>query len=141
MSLNKVILIGNVGSDPETRYLDNDKSVARFSLATSESYRTREGEKITNTEWHNIVVWNNLAKIVEKYVKKGSQLCVEGKVKYRSYEDKDGVKRYVTEIVCDNLVMIGGKKDEEQQNASAPRQVNEPNNNSDEDPNDLPFLM
>ncbi len=110
--INKVILIGNVGKDPEIRHLDNNLSVARFSLATSESYKNKSGEKITNTEWHNIVVWRGLAEIAEKYVKKGSQICVEGKIRYRSWDDKDGNKRYTTEIDCENLQLLGRRPDD-----------------------------
>ena len=98
--VNKVILIGNVGNDPEVKYIKEDVPVAKFSLATSESYKNRDGEKVTNTEWHNIVVWRGLAKVVEKYVKKGSKLFIEGKLTYRKYEDKDGQTKYFTEIVC-----------------------------------------
>ncbi|MFZ5941393.1 MAG: single-stranded DNA-binding protein [Bacteroidota bacterium] len=113
MSVNKVVLIGNVGRDPETRYLDKDTAVSRFTLATSETYRTREGEKVTNTEWHNIVLWRGLATVAEKYVRKGSQIYIEGKIKTRSYDDKDGVKKYVTEIVADNMVLLGKRQDDD----------------------------
>lgn len=104
--VNKVILVGNVGRDPEIRHLDNNLIMARFSLATSESYKNKNGEKITNTEWHNIVVWRTLAEIAEKYVRKGSQLYVEGKLRTRSWDDKDGNKRYSTEIDCDNFQLL-----------------------------------
>jgi single-strand DNA-binding protein len=110
--INKVILLGNVGRDPEIRHLDNNLTVARFSLATSESYKNKNGEKITNTEWHNIVVWRGLAEIAEKYVKKGSQIYVEGKIRTRSWDDKDGNKRYTTEIDCDNLQLLGRRPDD-----------------------------
>jgi len=157
MSVNKVVLIGNVGKDPETRYLDKDTAVTRFTLATSESYRSREGERITNTEWHNIVLWRGLAVVAEKYVRKGSQIYIEGKIKSRSYDDKDGVKRYVTEIVADNMVLLGKKSDEDngtqgdyrapQSNYSAPKSSPSPAREEPdgfapapgEDPNDLPF--
>ncbi len=118
MSVNKVILIGNVGKDPETRYLEGGTAVSKFSLATSETYRNRDGEKITTTEWHNIVVWRGLAEICEKYVKKGSQLYIEGRIKSRSYNDKDGNTRYITEIVGDNMQMLGKRSDDLQENAS-----------------------
>lgn len=110
MSVNKVILIGNVGRDPETRYLEGGAAVTNFSLATSEVYKNKNGEKITNTEWHNIVLWRGLAEIAEKYVKKGSQLYIEGRIRTRSYE-KDGTTRYMTEIVGDILQMLGKKSD------------------------------
>jgi len=106
MSVNKVILIGNVGKDPVVRHLDKDVTVANFSLATSESY-VKDGNKVTNTEWHNIVVWRGLATVVEKYVKKGDKLYIEGKIKTRSWEDKDQNKKYTTEIYVDNLEMLG----------------------------------
>ena len=116
MSVNKVILVGNVGKDPETRYLDENTAVCKFSFATSEVYRNKEGEKITQTEWHNIVLWRGLAQVAEKYVKKGSQLYIEGRIRSRSYDDKDGNKRYITEIVGDNMQMLGRKSDSNQSN-------------------------
>jgi single-strand DNA-binding protein len=111
MSVNKVILVGNVGKDPEVRYLEKGVAVAKFPLATSETYKGKDGEKVTATEWHNVVLWRGLAETVEKYVKKGSQLYIEGKIRTRSYDDKDGNKRYVTEIVADLMQMLGKKSD------------------------------
>jgi len=111
MSINKVILVGNVGKDPEVRYLDSGVAVANFPFATSEKYKNKQGEKVTNTEWHNIVMWRGLAEVVEKYVNKGSQLYIEGKIRTRSYDDKDGIKRYITEIIGDNMQMLGRKGD------------------------------
>lgn len=108
MSVNKVILVGNVGKDPEIRHLDSGIAVASFSLATSESYNAKNGERVTNTEWHNIVLWRGLAEVVEKYVKKGSKLFIEGKITSRQYE-KDGVTKYFTEIVANNMVMLDSK--------------------------------
>lgn len=110
MSFNKVILIGNVGKDPEIRRFENNIK-ASFSLATSETYTPKGGEKVTQTEWHNIVCWRRLAEITENYIKKGSQLLIEGKLRYRSYDDKDGNKRYVVEIEADNIQMLGRKAD------------------------------
>ncbi len=112
MSVNKVILVGNVGRDPETRYLEGGTAVCSFPLATSETYRNRDGERITNTEWHNIVLWRGLAEIAEKYVKKGSQLYIEGRIRTRSWDDRDGNKRYTTEVVGDNMQMLGKRSDE-----------------------------
>lgn len=112
MAVNKVILVGNVGKDPETRYLDENTPVCKFPLATSEVYRNKNGEKVEQTEWHNIVIWRGLAQVAEKYVKKGSQLYIEGRIKSRSYDDNNGVKRYITEIVCDSMQMLGRKQDE-----------------------------
>lgn len=109
MSVNKVILLGNVGKDPEIKYFDNDRSVANFSLATTErGYRTSNGIDVPDkTEWHNISCWGGLAKIAEQYVKKGDPLYIEGKIRSRSYDDKNGIKRYVTDIHVDNLEMLG----------------------------------
>lgn len=112
MAVNKVILVGNVGKDPEIRYLDENTPVCKFPLATSEVYKNRNGEKVEQTEWHNIVLWRGLAQVAEKYVKKGAQLFIEGRIKTRSYDDKDGVKRYVTEIVGDTMQMLGRKQDD-----------------------------
>lgn len=109
MSVNKVILVGNVGKDPEVRHIDSGVAVANFSLATSESYTAKNGEKVTTTEWHNIVMWRGLAEIAEKYVKKGKQLYIEGKLRTRSWDDKDGNKRYTTEVVADNMMLLGGR--------------------------------
>ncbi|MCU4163354.1 single-stranded DNA-binding protein [Carboxylicivirga caseinilyticus] len=113
MSVNKVILVGNVGKDPEVRHFENDGAVANFPLATTErGYTTRNGQEIPDrTEWHNIVVWRGLAKVVESYVKKGTQIYIEGKLRTRSYDDKDGNKRYVTEIYADNLQLLGRRGD------------------------------
>ncbi|MGC9343298.1 MAG: single-stranded DNA-binding protein [Bacteroidales bacterium] len=112
MSVNKVILVGNVGKDPETRYLEGGTVVTRFPMATSEVYRNRDGEKITNTEWHNIVLWRGLAEVAEKYVKKGTQLYIEGRIRNRSYTDKEGNTRYTTDIIGDNMQMLGRRSDD-----------------------------
>jgi len=109
MSVNKVILIGNVGKDPETRHLEGGNVVSKFSLATSEVYKNKVGEKITNTEWHNIVLWKGLAEIAEKYVRKGSQLYIEGRIRTRSYTDQEGNTKYTTEIIADSMQMLGKK--------------------------------
>lgn len=104
--VNKVTLIGNVGKDPETRYLDNGVPVTTFSLATSESFKNKTGERVTATEWHNIVLWRGLAEIAEKYVKKGDPLFIEGKIRTRTWEDKEGNRRYTTEIIGNNMIML-----------------------------------
>jgi len=101
MSVNKVILVGNVGKDPETRYLDESTAITKFPMATSETYKNRAGERVSTTEWHNIVLWRGLAQVAEKYVKKGTQIYIEGRIKTRSYDDADGNKKYITEIVGD----------------------------------------
>ncbi len=114
MSVNKVILVGNVGNDPEVKHLDQDVKVAKFRMATSESYRAKNGERVTTTEWHNIVLWRGLAGVVEQYVKKGSRLYIEGKITNRQYE-KDGETKYFTEIVANNMVMLDSKESSENQ--------------------------
>jgi single-strand DNA-binding protein len=106
---NKVQLIGNLGNNPEIITLESGKKLAKFSIATNESYKNAKGEKVQNTEWHNVVAWNTTAEIVEKYLEKGKEIAIEGKLTSRSYDDKDGNKRYVTEVVCDELLMLGTK--------------------------------
>lgn len=109
--VNKVILIGNVGADPEVRYLDGGVAVANLRLATTERYRNKNGENVDQTEWHNIVLWRGLAEIVEKYVKKGMRLYIEGRIRTRSWDDQNGVKRYTTEIYADNMQMLSFKQE------------------------------
>ena len=109
--VNKVILIGNLGKDPEVRYLDSGVAVANFSLATTENYKNKEGERISQTEWHNIVLWRGLAEVAEKWLKKGSSVYIEGKIRHRKWEDKEGNTRYTTEILGDNMTMLGKKDD------------------------------
>ena len=104
---NKVQLIGNLGNDPEIIALESGKKLAKFSIATNESYKNAQGEVVKNTEWHNVIAWGKTAEIIEKYLAKGSEVAVEGKLTTRSYEDKEGVKRYVTEINCNELLMLG----------------------------------
>lgn len=104
-----MILIGNLGKDPEVRHLESGRAVANFSLATSETYKNREGEKVTHTEWHNIVLWTPLAEIGERFLKKGSQVYIEGKLTTRSYDDKDGTKRYINEVVGREMTLLGGR--------------------------------
>jgi single-strand DNA-binding protein len=106
---NKVQLIGNLGSNPEIITLDSGKKLAKFSIATNETYKNAQGEKVTDTQWHNVVVWNKTAEIAEKYLEKGKEVAVEGKLTTRSYDDKDGNKRYVTEIVVSELLLLGTK--------------------------------
>jgi single-strand DNA-binding protein len=108
--VNKVILIGNLGRDPEIMTFDNGVKKASFSLATTESYKNKDGQRVDQTEWHNIVLWRGLAEVAEKYLKKGGQIYLEGKIKTRSYE-QDGVKKYVTEIFGDQMTMLGGRRD------------------------------
>ena len=141
MSVNKVILIGNVGKDPDVRYLDNGVAVATFSLATTErGYTLQNGTQVPDrTEWHNIVLWRGLAQTAEKYVHKGDKLYIEGKIRSRSYDDQNGVKRYVVEIFADNIDMLTPRGASQPQPQAAPAQqpVQQPVAESPAD--DLPF--
>ena len=110
--VNKVQLIGNLGKEPEVKTLESGKKMARFSVATSESYRNAKGEKVTETQWHNLVAWGKLAEIVEKYLVKGKEVAIEGKLINRSYNDKEGNKKYITEIQVNDLRMLGAKTPE-----------------------------
>ena len=129
--VNKAILVGNLGKDPELKYLDNGVAVANFSLATTESYKNKQGERVNQTEWHNIVLWRGLAEVAEKYLKKGSSIYIEGRIKTRKWEDKEGVTKYTTEILGDNMTMLGGKPMPEGKSEEA----SEPQDSKD----DLPF--
>jgi single-strand DNA-binding protein len=110
MSVNKVILVGNAGKDPVVRYFDKGVAKATFPLATSETYTNQQGETITSTEWHNIVLWRSLAEVAEKTVKKGTQVYIVGKIKTRSYVDKDGNNKYITEILADIMMVLEKKQ-------------------------------
>ena len=127
--VNKAILLGNLGADPEVRTLENGVKVANFRIATSESYKDRNtGERITRTEWHNIVLWRGLAEVAERFLHKGDQIFVEGKLQTRTYQDKDGQNRYVTEVVANEMTMLGKRdggdqsqgRQESKQNTGAP---------------------
>jgi len=108
---NSVRLIGNLGMNPEVKEVGKDKKLAKFSIATTETYKNDDGEKVSDTQWHNLIAWGNQAKVAEKYLKKGSEVAIEGKLTSRSYSDKEGVKKYITEIVVHEILMIGGKRD------------------------------
>lgn len=147
MSVNKVILIGNVGKNPDVRYLENNVCVASFTLATTErGYKTQNGTEIPpKTEWHNIVLWRGLAEVAEKYVRKGTQIYIEGKLRTRSWEDQNKVRRYTTEIYADNMELLGKRQDNTGENvapaattSALPPETGTPfsTNNSDDD---LPF--
>ncbi|MDX9696451.1 MAG: single-stranded DNA-binding protein [Bacteroidales bacterium] len=138
MGINKVILVGNVGKDPEVKHLDKGVSVAKFSLATSETYK-KDNQKVTNTEWHNIVAWRGLAEVAEKYVKKGTPLYIEGKIRTRSWDDKDGNKRYTTEIVADTMQLLGQKHSGEESSAAADEPMNITETDIPAEADDLPF--
>ena len=145
-SVNKVILIGNLGKDPEVRHLENGAVVANFPIATSETYTDRTtGQRRENTDWHDIVLWRGLAEIAEKYLRKGQKVYIEGKLKKRSWQDKDGNTRYTTEVVGDELTMLS-RADQNQQTSSAPYSSegtpNQPSKVDDiinNDSDDLPF--
>ncbi len=140
--VNKVILVGNLGKDPEVRHLENGAVVANFPLATTESYKDKNGNRQDQTEWHNIVLWRGLAQIAEKYLNKGSQVFIEGKIRSRSWQDKDGNTRYTTEIVGDNMTMLGGRSEnsspraEQNDTAKTPEAISKTENEEDDD---LPF--
>ena len=133
--VNKVILLGNLGKDPEVRYLDNGVAVANFSLATTENYKNKQGERVSQTEWHNVVFWRGLAEVAEKYLKKGDSIYLEGKIRTRKWEDKEGNTRYSTEVLADNMTMLGKKNS--QDSISQELTTNEKSVSNDED--DLPF--
>jgi single-strand DNA-binding protein len=104
---NRVQLIGNVGNDPEIKNLDGGKKLANLTIATNESYKNDKGEKVEQTEWHRVVAWGKTAEIIEKYVAKGNQVAIEGKLSHRSYDDKNGEKRYITEVVANDVLLLG----------------------------------
>ena len=150
--INKVILIGNLGKDPEVRYLDSGVAVANIALATTENYKNKEGERVSQTEWHDIVLWRGLAEIAEKYLKKGSSVYIEGKIRTRKWEDKDGNNRYRTEILANNMTMLGGRnngevvpsseeiKDKPEEDSSGPSDIiSSPDSSKKDNTDDLPF--
>jgi single-strand DNA-binding protein len=120
MSVNKVILIGRLGKDPETRYMPNGEAVTNATLATSENWKDKSGEKQEKTEWHNLVFYRRLAEIAGEYLKKGSMIYVEGKISTRKWQDKEGKDRYTTDILVNEMTMLGGKSDGTQVEQSAP---------------------
>ena len=134
-----MILVGNLGKDPEIQSFDNGVKKASFSMATTESYKGKDGNKVDTTEWHNIVLWRTLAETAEKWLKKGQQIYLEGKIKTRSYDDKDGNKRYITEIVGDSFTMLGGPRREGDNNAHAQPVVDAEAVSAPQPDDDLPF--
>ncbi|MCG2610259.1 single-stranded DNA-binding protein [Flavobacterium sp. SM15] len=106
---NKVQLIGNVGQEPEVKIINGERKVANFTLATHDFYYNEKGDKVEQTEWHKVTAWGKTAEIVEKFVEKGKEIAVEGKLTHRSYDDKDGNKKYVTEVVANEVLLLGGK--------------------------------
>ena len=148
--MNKVMLIGNVGQDPEVRYVEQGVAVARLSLATTErGYTLQNGTQVPeHTDWHTVILWKKLAEIIEKYVRKGDRIYIEGRIRYRSYDDKQGQRRYVTEIWADNMELLGGGSKpasvpQQEATASAPssqpQSVAEPDDSQDEPSGELPF--
>lgn len=143
--VNKVILVGNLGKDPEIRTLDSGKSVASFSLATSEAYKDKNGQKVENTEWHNIVMWSPLAEIAQKFLKKGNQVYLEGKLSTRSWDDKEGNKRYTTEVVVREMTLLGspsgagGQRNDSESSATQAPSMVAPDMGSAAGSDDLPF--
>jgi single-strand DNA-binding protein len=135
--INKVILVGHLGKDPEVRYLDGGVSVASFPLATSETFN-KDGKKVEQTEWHNIVLWRSLADVAAKFLQKGKLVYIEGKLRTRSFEDKEGVKKYTTEVVAENFTMLGRKTDFEP-DYSKQSAKNEPGRFEAEDTDNVPF--
>lgn len=142
--MNKVMLIGNVGKEPDVKYYDADQAVAQFPLATTErGYVLQNGTRVPDrTDWHNIVMWGNLAKIAEKYVHKGDKLYIEGRIRYRYYDDKKGQRRFVTEIYADNMELLTSRQTQQQQPAVAEAEQPKPasasiNKNNNDDT--LPF--
>lgn len=140
--VNKVILVGNVGKDPEIRQTQNNKQVATFSLATSESYKDQSGQRQSKTEWHNVVCWGNLAQLAGQYIKKGSKIYLDGKVTTRSWDDNNGNKRYTTEIIA-NTIQFLDKREQSNQNGLHPNANSQWQNNPVPPPapteDDLPF--
>lgn len=135
-SVNKVILVGNLGKDPELRYTNSGVAVATFSIATNESWKDPEGNLQERTQWHNIVAWRKLAEICGEYLKKGNKVYVEGRLQHRNYDDKNGVKRYVSEIVLDEMVMLDSKGASQSMDQTPPAQQEEQRADKADD---LPF--
>ena len=143
MSINKAILVGNLGKEPELRYTPSGTAVCTFSLATSERFKNKQGEQQERTEWHNIVVWAGLAEICGKYLTKGKQIYIEGRIQNRSYDDRDGNKRYISEIVANEMQMLSRSGDQGGGGGRPPTPSEEPSASSQEPPfnpdDDIPF--
>jgi single-strand DNA-binding protein len=137
--INKVILVGNLGKDPDIQRLDSGVKKATFSLATTESYKNKEGQKVDHTEWHNIVLWRGLAEVAENYLKKGNTIYLEGRIRRREYEDKDGVKRFITDILGDSMLMIGGPRRDNGEEFVPAKETAESNGEVTQPEDDLPF--
>jgi single-strand DNA-binding protein len=137
-SVNKAILIGNLGADPELRYTPSGAAVANFNIATTEKWKDKDGQSQERTEWHRIILWNRQAEIAKEYLRKGSSVYIEGRIQNRSYDDKDGIKRYVTEIVGQKMQFLGGRG-EAGSSGRGPSEPPPPPDNLDNEDDDLPF--
>ncbi len=144
--VNKVILIGNLGQDPEVRHLEGDKVVANLSLATTESYKDRSGQRVDITEWHDLELWDGLARVAEQYLKKGSQIYVEGRIKTDTWQDEQGNNRKKVRIRVNNMTMLGSRSGDSgggpnymSQSSGAPAAATAPNHSMDQEEDDLPF--
>src|SRR5574340_280924 len=138
-SVNKVIILGRLGKDPETRYMTNGEAVTNFSIATSETWKDKSGEKQEKVEWHNITAYRKLGEIIGEYVKKGSLIYIEGKLQTRKWQDKDGKDRYTTEIIADHMQMLGGKAEQQDKPDQAKQSAPVKNDNFDSFAPDIPF--
>lgn len=143
-SVNKVILIGNLGKDPELKYFEEGRGFARFPLATTESYRDKKGDKVEQTEWHNIAVWRpGLVELVEKYLKKGNKVYIEGRLRTRSWEDESNQTKYITEVLVDNMTFLGSPNEtsgaSRSSDARAEKSAAPASNSDDMNEDDLPF--
>ena len=138
-SVNKAILIGNLGADPELRYIPDGTAVASFRIATTEKFKNKSGEQQESTEWHNIVCWRRIAEIANEYLKKGSPVYIEGSIRTRNYEDKDGIKRYRTEIVAQRLQLLGSRGAPDRQPIQADSSSAQPEPEIPAEDDDLPF--
>src|SRR3982750_3383493 len=137
--INKVILVGHLGKDPEIRHLEGGVAVASFPLATSETFN-KDGRKVEQTEWHNIVMWRGLADVAAKFLQKGKLVYIEGKIRTRSFEDKEGIKKYTTEVVAENFTLLGRKTDFENESSQRPvLKTSDTDGYRNNDADDLPF--
>ncbi len=138
-SLNKVTLIGNLGSDPELKYTPSGKAVANFNIATNEQWKDKDGQQQSRTEWHRIVVWGRQAEIAKDFLRKGKQIYLEGRLQTRSYDDKDGNKRYITEIVSNQFLMLGRRDEDSMPGERASSSAPQSGSGAPNDDDDLPF--
>ena len=137
--VNKATLIGNLGKDPDIQILEGNIPVAKFPLATTEMYKDKSGRLLSQTEWHTIVLWRGLADLAQKYLHKGSLIYVEGRLRTRSWEDKDGIKKFATEIIGDNLIMLDKRMDQHSSGQEGPENMHGPDVQHNEDEQGLPF--